>query len=232
LYNFSSHPCVGQQLDTAVHFLLFLTDQSVGILLFKVICTLKCQSPQEAEKQMNQVIPTYLDLLDSQRETALAAVAGLTPAQLWQRPAPNEWSIGEILNHNHRLITSTMPLVKWSWRWLHKRGERRRHVPYQTTTVDPYDAQFPMWLGFLWKPRYTPRNPVPLAQLATELRDLHQQVRDFYTGKDEDVLGNVFLYDPLLGWLNLITTLRVGVYHDQLHYRDILAMAAQWQETA
>lgn len=176
---------------------------------------------------MSPIIPTYLDLLDSQREAALTAVATLTPAQLWQRPAPQEWSIGEILNHNHRLIASIMPLVKWSWRWLHKRGERRRHRPYATTTTDPYDEKFPMWVGFLWKPRYTPQNPVSFEQLATELRDLHQQVREFYTGKAEDVLGNVFLYDPLLGWLNMIGALRVGIYHDQLHYRDIFQMVAK-----
>ncbi len=45
-------------------------------------------------------VDTYLDLLDSQRETALAAVEGLSDEQIWQRPAPKEWSIGEILSHN------------------------------------------------------------------------------------------------------------------------------------
>jgi hypothetical protein len=174
--------------------------------------------------ETERVIPTYLELLDHQRETALTAVSRLTPAQLWQRPAPKEWCIGEILDHNYLLIARTMPYVRWAWRWFHGRGEHRRHQPYQSNIADPYDATFPMWVGFLWTPRHTPRKPVPYDTLASELRTLHQEVRAFYTGKDEDVLGNVFVYDPYFGWLNLLVTLRIGIHHDQLHYRDVLAM--------
>lgn len=173
---------------------------------------------------MPPIIPTYLDLLDNQREAALAAVATLTPTQLWQRPAPKEWSVGEILDHNYLLVARTLPLLKGAWRWLHKRGERRRARPYAIDAADPYTADFPMWVGFLWTPRYKAQNPIPLTQIATNLRDLHHQVRLFYTGKDEDVLGNIYLYDPLLGWLNMIGALRVGIHHDQLHYRDIFQM--------
>jgi len=35
------------------------------------------------------------------------------------------------------------------------------------------------------------------------------------------VLGNLYLYDPVFGWCNLIVTLRIGIYHDQLHYDDV-----------
>ena len=60
-----------------------------------------------------------------------------------------------------------------------------------------------------------------------ELRMLHANVRKFYEGKDEDVLGNLYLYDPLFGWCNLIVTLRIGIYHDQLHYDDVVRQAVQ-----
>ena len=65
---------------------------------------------------MPPIIPTYLDLLDNQREAALAAAATLTPTQLWQRPAPKEWSVGEILDHNYLLVARTLPLLKGAWR--------------------------------------------------------------------------------------------------------------------
>ena len=175
------------------------------------------------------VVPTYLDLLDSQREAALAAVSTLSESQLWQRPAPKEWSVGEILDHNYLLVARTVPLIRAAWWWLQKRGERLRARPYATDAADPYTADFPMWVGFLWTPRYNARKPIPLAQLATNLRELHQLVRHFYADKAEDVLGNVYVYDPLLGWANLIGVLRIGVHHDQLHYRDILQMVAQMQ---
>ena len=42
-------------------------------------------------------------------------------------------------------------------------------------------------------------------------------------------LGNVYLLDPLFGWLNLITTLRMGVHHDQLHYDDVIQQAREFQ---
>jgi hypothetical protein len=39
------------------------------------------------------------------------------------------------------------------------------------------------------------------------------------------MLGNVFLFDPLFGFINLIVTLQIGIFHDQLHYEDVIALA-------
>jgi hypothetical protein len=66
--------------------------------------------------------------------------------------------------------------------------------------------------------------------LKTELRTLHEDVRRFYGGKEEDVLGNLYLYDPLFGWCNLIVVLRIGVYHDQLHYDDVIKQSLQFKK--
>jgi len=43
---------------------------------------------------MADIVQQYLDLLDSQREVTFAALEGLTDAQIWQHPAPKEWSSG------------------------------------------------------------------------------------------------------------------------------------------
>lgn len=67
------------------------------------------------ENVMQTVVPAYLNLLDRQREAAFAALKGLNDAQIWQRPAPKEWSTGEILDHNYLLIASFLPLVRWTW---------------------------------------------------------------------------------------------------------------------
>lgn len=177
---------------------------------------------------MSKAVPQYLDLLDSQRESAFTALVGLTDTQLWQRPAPKEWSIGEILDHNYLLLASSYPLVRWTWKLNGWYGRLRRSRPYATEIRDLYrDPKFPQWVGFLWTPRHTRRKPVPLVQLESDLRGLHVKVRKFYEGKDEDVLGNLYIYDPLFGWCNLIVTLRIGVYHDQLHYDDVIRQAAQ-----
>jgi DinB superfamily len=177
---------------------------------------------------MPDIVQQYLDLLDSQREAAFAALEGLTEAQIWQRPAPKEWCLGEILDHNYLLIGSTFPYVKVAWKLQKHRAERRRVQPYDIYIEDPYrKSSFPMWVGFLWKPRYTPKHPVPLEKLKAENRDLHTAVRLFYSDKDPALLGNIFVYDPLFGSINLIVTLRIGIYHDQLHFDDVFKMAAE-----
>ena len=101
----------------------------------------------------------------------------------------------------------------------------------KTEIEDLYRSpKFPQWVGFFWTPRYNTRRPVSFDELKSELRTLHANIRTFYEGKDEDVLGNLYLYDPLFGWCNLIVTLRIGVYHDQLHYDDVIKQVKQFRK--
>ena len=179
---------------------------------------------------MPTIVSEFLDLLDAQRESAFAALDGLSDSQLWQRPAPKEWSIGEILDHNYLLFASTYPIVKLIWKLNAWYGRLRRNRSYKTEMEDLYRSpKFPQWVGFMWTPRFNSRKPVPLETLKSEIRDLHASVRQFYEGKDLDVLGNLYLYDPLFGWCNHIMTLRIGIYHDQLHYDDVIKQDAQFK---
>jgi hypothetical protein len=179
---------------------------------------------------MSKIVLQYLDRLDFQRESAFAALDGPADVRLWQRPAPKAWRVGESLDHNCRLIASTYPLVRWIWRLNGWYGRMCRKHSYTTKIEDLYrDPKFPQWVGFLWTPRHNTNRPVAFEQLKTELRSLHTDVRRFYQDKDEDVLGNHYLYDPLFGWCNLIVTLRIGIYHDQLHYDDVIRQAARFK---
>jgi hypothetical protein len=179
---------------------------------------------------LSSVVSEYLDLLDCQRESAFAALEGLSDTRLWRRPASREWSIGEILNHNYLLFASFLPMVRAVWKWAGWYGRIRRHRAYATDVEDLYrSSRFPNWVGFLWTPRYSTRKPVPLETLQAELQDLHASTRQFYEGKEQDLLGNLYLYDPLFGWCNLIVTLRIGIYHDQLHYEDVVRQAMELQ---
>jgi hypothetical protein len=167
-----------------------------------------------------------LDLMDSQRVAAFAALDKLIDSQLWQKPAPKEWSIGEILDHNIRLYDTFYPMVTGMWKWFRWYGERKRTRPYSAEVADVYRSPgFPHWVGFLWPPKHTPSKPVPLSVLKSETETMHAKVRALYGDKSPDVLGNVYLYDPIFGWCNLIVTLRIGIYHDQLHYEDAIRQA-------
>ncbi|MBL8062085.1 MAG: DinB family protein [Anaerolineales bacterium] len=179
---------------------------------------------------MSQTIKTYLDLMDTQREAVFSLLDEITDAQLWQRPAPGEWSIGEILDHNYLLMASSYPIVKFMWNGLGWYGRWQRSRPYKAEIEDLYRSpKFPQWVGFMWTPRFNPRKPVSLEKLKSEVRNLHADIRRFYEGKDEDVLGNLYLFDPLFGWCNLIVTLRIGIYHDQLHFDDVVKQAAAFK---
>jgi len=171
-------------------------------------------------------VPAILDLMDCQRLAAFSALEGLSDSQLWQRPAPKEWSIGEILDHTYLLISSLLPVVQWIWKWNGWYGRLQRKRPYATQVEDAYRApRFPQWVGFLWTPRFNTRKPVSLSALEAETMEIHARVRAFYENKDEAVLGNLYLFDPLFGWCNLIVSLRLGIYHDQLHYEDATRQA-------
>jgi hypothetical protein len=175
----------------------------------------------------DNIVADYLDLLDSQREIVLALLEGLSEEQIWQRPAPKEWCIGEILSHTARFFDSFLPALRLLWTLLGWYGRLRRKRPYRVQIENVYQRpNFPMWTGFLWTPRHNPKNPVPLAVLEAEVASAHSRVRAFYHGKDVDVLGNIHAYDPAVGVVNLITALKVGIDHDQLHYDDVIKLAA------
>jgi hypothetical protein len=168
--------------------------------------------------------------MDSQREDVFGALQGITSVQLWQRPAPKKWSIGEILNHNYLLFDSLYPILEWTWRLNGWYARLQRNRPYRTETEDLYRSpKFPHWVGFLWTPRYNVRKPVSLGVLKSETEQIHTKVRRFYENKAEDLLGNLYLYDPVFGWCNLIVTLRIGIYHDQLHHDDVFKQAKQFK---
>jgi len=102
------------------------------------------------ENNKNVVLDQYLDLMDFQRESVFTVLDELTDTQLWQRPAPKEWSIGEIVNHNCLLFESFLPTVKWMWKWMSWYGRLRRDRPYQVEIEDLYRSpKFPQWVGFM-----------------------------------------------------------------------------------
>jgi len=175
---------------------------------------------------MGNVVSEYLGLMDAQRQAAFTALEGLSEAQIWQRPAPKEWCIGEILDHNVRLFESVLPGLKIAWALLGWYGRLRRKRPYPVEIENVYKRpNFPMWTGFLWTPKYNPKRPTSLAVLREAAESVHRRTREFYVGKSLDVLGNIYGYDPAIGVANLIQVLKVGIDHDQLHYDDVSELA-------
>jgi len=170
-------------------------------------------------------VAAYLDLLDTQHREVFALLEGVPLEKIWRRPEPGEWSIGEILDHTRILNRSFRRAFKAVWVLLWPLGRLRRGRPYKGEIDDVYARpDFPMQVGWLWTPKHKPADLVPLEQLQRETAVEHQKIRAWYEARDEAVLGHINLYDPVVGWLNLVQALRVGVYHDALHFRDIEKM--------
>jgi hypothetical protein len=174
------------------------------------------------DHETDDIVTTYLEMMDLQREQLFADLDGISEESLWQRPAEDEWSIGENLDHLRVINSSTLTLFKITWVMLLPLAKLRYDKPYQTDIDNVYKRPgFPMNTGWFWSPKYTPGKPTSLDDLENNLTNIHKEVKKFFTGKDPDYLGHVSLYDPVMGWLNLIRALRVGLYHDELHVEQI-----------
>ncbi|HUV27003.1 MAG TPA: DinB family protein [Anaerolineales bacterium] len=174
------------------------------------------------EPEANDIVITYLQMMDQQREQLFADLDGLSEDALWQPPAVKEWSVGENLDHLRVINSSNLTLYKITWVLLLPLAKLRYDKPYQVDIDNVYKRPgFPLNTGWMWSPKRTPDKPTSLDALKSNLTKTHQKARKFYTGKDPDYLGHVSMYDPAIGWLNLIQALRVGFYHDELHVEQI-----------
>ncbi len=166
------------------------------------------------------VIFRYLELMDKQREDLFARIGDIESFQLWKRPGLDSWSMGEHLDHTRVLLRSFRHILAFLWPLLSPYGRLRRNRPYPEDIDDVYQrAGFPLKVGWLWSPRHSAKSPVPAEALHKKLMVEHQAVSDFYKAKKIDIMGNTYLYDPVVGRLNYIQALRTGVYHDEHHYQ-------------
>ena len=120
---------------------------------------------------MTGTIAQYLDILDSQREAIFAEMGAMPDAVLWYRPGPKVWSIGEHLDHTRviNLCARRLMIVYFPLASLFARPFRRR--PYKDEIDDVYRRpNFPMNVGWIWPPKYTPRRPVGVDFLHEALR--------------------------------------------------------------
>jgi hypothetical protein len=77
----------------------------------------------------------------------------------------------------------------------------------------------------LWPPGVGPDEPVSPGTLRDRIVRTHGELRAFCQSKRPEDLGHVVAYDPVIGVVNIIQGLCVAIYHDELHYRDVIELA-------
>ena len=170
------------------------------------------------------VVQDYLALMHQQRQEMFTSLVGLTEQAIWYRPTPKTWSIGEHLDHLRVINGRTLKQLKFLFRLERPWADRKRHKPYEVIIDNMYKRpNFPMHTGWIWPPKYKPDNPISLSALMANLTAIHNKADQFFSSTDPDLLGHVVLWDPVMGWANLIQTLRIGIYHDELHYEEIVS---------
>lgn len=177
------------------------------------------------------VVKQYLEQMDRQREEIFCRLESVDPDLIWKRPAPKKWSVGEQLDHTRAIVRFVRRFIALLWPLVWLVGWLRRHRPFVIEIDDVYERPgFPLNVGWLWPPKYTPEKPASLNELKRALEEEHQKVRAFYGTKPVNVLGNAPLYDPAIGWLNMIQVLRVGLHHDAHHHKVVEGILVKFGE--
>jgi hypothetical protein len=177
------------------------------------------EHPAQAD---DSIVDEYLVLLIRQRERLFDELNAAKEATIWQRPTASEWSIGEHLDHLRVIHKSFLRFLRLAWFVERPLAYLRRQRGYEVTIDDVYRRpNFPMQVGWLWPPYYKPERPTSREQLYANLVEWHKALEHFFLPKAPALLGQVVLFDPVIGWLNLIQCLRVGIYHDELHFEEI-----------
>jgi hypothetical protein len=170
-------------------------------------------------------IKSYLHLMAEQRREVFSRLAALPPSDLFRRPESGAWSIGENLIHATLAARSFLGFFRLLWPVAGLIGRLRRERPFDPTIDDVYARPgFPLWVGWIWTPRYREDMPPALRQLEEEMQSVHAGLERFFRTKDEAVLGNAPLYDPAIGLGNFIQGLRVSIYHDSHHFASVRAI--------
>ncbi len=154
------------------------------------------------------------------------AVAGLDQAQSDWRPAPESWSVGEILHH---LILSNR-LFALAVRRLVQRGRRegvlaaaasRRSWPRLRSIADSAVS------GPVKNPAAaTPTRGLPIAELRRDLDAAHAVVQDLVPALAGLDLGSLRLPHPLGFELNLYQWVDTAGAHERRHLAQIEAVKA------
>ena len=172
--------------------------------------------------ETSMVVRDYLQRLDDQREALFRDLNTAPEAQLWSRPQPKKWSAGEHLDHTRVFNRFFRRVCLVLWPILLPIAKLRRGRAYATEIDNVYERpSMPTSVGVLWSPYYRSDRPTSVANLHRALAQEHGRLGDFFGDKVERLLGNAYLWDPAIGWLNYIQALRVGIYHDQHHYAAV-----------
>jgi uncharacterized damage-inducible protein DinB len=159
-----------------------------------------------------------LQIADQARDKLLAALEGVSQLDSERKPAPESWSIGEIVHHlllcEQRLPDQILATAR--------EGEFNREEVFSKRTFSLEDTSDVEKSGKGNAPEVVkPSQGLPIRDLLTDLRQAREETRAKLLPHRSRNLDNVWWEHSRFGPLTLYERIRLSGYHDLKHLTQI-----------
>lgn len=180
---------------------------------------------------MQARLAELLDHLEAERAALDAAVHAVPAVERERRPAPECWTVAEVVDHLARVEKGVARLVVK----LAAEGRAAGLGP-ETETGSVLGALDGRGIEVPSSPRVAPERVQPRADVEAStalaaLRETRVELRDALTAADGLALGALRWPHPVLGELDLYQWVLFVARHEQRHRRQIDAIAARLAST-
>ncbi|MTH54807.1 DUF1569 domain-containing protein [Bacillus mangrovi] len=153
------------------------------------------------------------DHMQQVREDLLNTVNSITNEQFNTKPAPDEWSIGQVMDHLQKIEHAVLTNLKKSIQFAEEKTIEEKQLAVVTDRSHKVDA-----------PEYTVPGPVPIDRIEAEtaLEEARRNLNHFAQLLAEDFdLSSKALKHPVLGELSIKQWIEFVGYHEERHLLQI-----------
>jgi DinB superfamily len=169
-------------------------------------------------------IAEIFDVLDATRARLTSSVEGLGEGQEHFRPAPERWSIADIIEHLSLAEASSLKLFDKLLQKAEAEGRTRdASDPFAPVSIAE-QAESRRGEKFQSPDRIRPTGEVPLADSLRSLRDTLAAIHDLRPRVERAVCTDAHFPHPAFGPLNLYQWLLFTAFHEERHLAQIEAL--------
>ncbi|TSB45543.1 DinB family protein [Alkalicoccobacillus porphyridii] len=163
----------------------------------------------------------YFNQLSDQRETFLSSVV---EKDVWQRPLPEKWSIGETMYHLLLLLKRFRQINVGYLHLAKPLAHLNRQKSFKTESENIYEhyqqhhsraMKAPPFI----KPPSKLQEKITYKDMITELNVETRKLKSMLSNIDENIAGHIRYPDPPAHYPNLIQAIHLLVIHEQHHFK-------------
>lgn len=175
---------------------------------------------------MHPRIEEVLKCLDAELAGLRSAVASVPPERRGERPAPERWSVAEVLDHLARVERSVLRACEQQLA-----AARESGLPDESETSSIRALMPPERVANRDRPLVSPERLLPKGNDAdvawAQVEAVRDRLREFVVSCDGLALSQVGFPHPALGTLNLYQWLLFSAGHHARHAAQIREIAGQ-----